>query len=62
MSIIEMVAAILKWAVLLAEKFGHSNDDLRAEIERQLGDGATIKSSLLGIRLSHLEHSLKICV
>lgn len=36
MSIIEIVGAILKWAVLLASKFGHTNDDLKAEIERQL--------------------------
>jgi hypothetical protein len=36
MTIIEIVGAILKWAVLLAEKFGHTNDDLKAEIERQL--------------------------
>jgi hypothetical protein len=36
MTIIEIVGAILKWAVLLAEKFGHTNDDLKSEIERQL--------------------------
>jgi hypothetical protein len=36
MTVLEIVSAILKWAVLLAEKFGHSSDDLRAEIERQL--------------------------
>lgn len=36
MGIAELVVAVLKWAVLLASKFGHTNDDLRVEIERQL--------------------------
>lgn len=36
MSIPEIVKAILGWAILLTEKFGHSNEDLKAELEKQL--------------------------